>query len=174
MTFDRQGFAKDMENLFNQPGSFLSCTVCHREMPMVDGDGIRYLTHGWPRCCSLTMRLWTAEQVERGEAPLGRLNPTTHARTTDPSTSHEAANRLSDKRTMLRKLLLSYSRPGAWLTAEEVSDRAGYVAADGAWKRVSDLLRLGLLEDTGIKRPGSSGRMQRVLRISEAGRRAVQ
>lgn len=99
------------------------------------------------------------------------LNPTTHARNTDPSTSHTAAARLSDKRTMLRTLLTLYTR---WdLTAEEAAREAGYTAADGAWKRVSDLLRLGLLEDTGEHRPGSSGRGQRVLRITDAGRREI-
>jgi len=66
---------------------------------------------------------------------------------------------------MQARLLAQY-RFGAWFTAEEAAEAAGYTPADGAWKRVSDLVRLGLLVDTGERRKGRSGRSQRVLRAS--------
>lgn len=91
------------------------------------------------------------------------LNPRTHARAADPHTSHTAAARLTDKTTMLRALTAQYHN-GAELTAEEAATRAGYTPADGAWKRISDLLNQGVLEDTGRTRKASSGRSQRVLR----------
>lgn len=106
------------------------------------------------------------------------LDPATHARTSDPATSHAAAAQLSDKATMLRTLLAVYGSEFAGfcdgLTAEESAGVAQYTAADGAWKRVSDLLRAGQLEDTSITRPGSSGRQQRVLRITEQGQQALR
>lgn len=101
-----------------------------------------------------------------------------HARSTDPETSKGAARLLGGKAgTMRHRLLLTYDMDArAWgfgLIAEEAALRCGYTAADGAWKRVSDLLNAGLLEDTGRTRPGSSGRQQRVLRITEKGRAAL-
>ena len=100
------------------------------------------------------------------------VDPRTHARSTDPVTSHDAAARLSDKATMMRRLLRAhYARP---LTAEEASDLCGYDAADGAWKRVSDLANAGLIEDTGQRRTARSGREQVVRAITEAGREALR
>lgn len=96
------------------------------------------------------------------------LNPTTHARVSDPDTSHAAAAALSPKATMLRRLLVAYREYGPQ-TTDEVIVSAGFGPVDGAWKRVSDLLHLGLIEDTGDRRPGLSGRDQRVCQISEAG-----
>jgi len=66
---------------------------------------------------------------------------------------------------MLATLLRAYTDNTDGLTAEEAAAAAGYTAADGAWKRVSDLITAGHLEDTGITRRGSSGRDQRVLRL---------
>lgn len=103
---------------------------------------------------------------------LAELDPHTHARTEDPGTSHAAAAQLSSKRTMMRRLLTQYA--SVWLTAEEAALACGFTAADGAWKRVSDLLNAGLLEDSGQLRTGSSGRAQRVLRITAAGREALR
>ncbi len=100
------------------------------------------------------------------------IDPVTHARTSDPGTSHEAAAKLSDKQTMMRTLLATY-RETNW-TAEEASFVAGYSAEDGAWKRVSDLKRAGWIEPTGATRPGSSGRQQQVCRITDKGREALR
>jgi hypothetical protein len=103
------------------------------------------------------------------------LDPSTHARTTDPSTSHAAARRLTDKATMMRNLLLTFSRAGyEGLTAEQAGHRSGYSAWDGAWKRVSDLKRAGWIEPTGDTTGAISGRQVDVLRITEEGRKQLR
>ena len=91
-----------------------------------------------------------------------------HARNSDPSTSHAAAAALSDKHTMMRTLLLVFASHTA-LTTERACLLAGYTPGDGAWKRVSDLTRMGWIRDTGNTTEGSSGRQQRVLAITEEG-----
>lgn len=99
------------------------------------------------------------------------LDPHTHARTTDPATSHRAAQRLTDKTTMLRRLLWAYAvKP---MTAEEAADYCQYSAEDGAWKRSSDLAARGLIADTDYARPGRSGRLQIVRAITQEGRNAL-
>lgn len=96
------------------------------------------------------------------------------ARSDDPETSHAAARTLSGKAgTMRRTLLEAFDRRGP-MTPEEVSLVAGYGAADGAWKRVSDLKTNGLIEPTGETRPGSQGREQAVLAITTLGRSALR
>lgn len=104
----------------------------------------------------------------------GKPDPRTLARSADPQTSHDAAARLDAGRagTIRRRLLVQFGRfPN--LTADEATSAAGFEPADGAWKRVSDLINLGLIEATGDTRPGSSGREQRVLRVTDAGREAL-
>jgi hypothetical protein len=95
-----------------------------------------------------------------------------HARNTDPATSKEAARRLSDKHTMMRTLLLVFASHDR-LTTERACQLAGYTAADGAWKRVSDLLAKGWVSDTGDTMLGSHGRSQRLLAITVEGRTVV-
>ena len=106
---------------------------------------------------------------------LDQLDPSTHARLDDPATSHAAAARLR-KRTTIIRLLRAYSAaPLHGLTAEEACERAGLTPADGGWKRVSDLQRLGLIEpcvddfNRSVTRTGASGRQQRVLSITGLG-----
>lgn len=91
-----------------------------------------------------------------------------HARNTDPDTSHAAAAALSDKHTMMRTLLLVFAGHDA-LTSERACQLAGYTPADGAWKRVSDLLAKGWLIPTGDTAVGSAGRRQRLLAITTEG-----
>jgi len=98
------------------------------------------------------------------------LTPEKLHRTEDPWTSRAAARQLKAN-TMRRYLLLAFAVIPR--TAEEAAGAAGYTPADGAWKRVSDLLNLGLIEDTGETRTASSGRQQRVLRITAKGREAL-
>lgn len=100
-------------------------------------------------------------------------DPRTLARVTDPETSQTAAWRLSGKAGTMRRVLLECYTHDGGMTAEEAAIRAGFTAEDGAWKRVSDLLNAGLLEDTGETRPGRSGRQQRVLRITTTGSRVA-
>lgn len=104
--------------------------------------------------------------------PWQKPEPRSLARLDDPETSHVAARALSGKAgTMRRALLDAFST--ADLTAEEVQDAAGYVPADGSWKRVSDLGNAKLIEPTGEVRVASTGRPQRVWRITEAGKEAL-
>jgi hypothetical protein len=103
------------------------------------------------------------------------LDPRSHARATDPSTSLNAAVELTDKATMMRNLLYAYRNDmtDGGLTAEEACAAASYTAEDGAWKRVSDLKAAGWIEPTGTTRPGLSGRAQAVCRITDTGRQAL-
>ena len=100
------------------------------------------------------------------------IPPWEHRRNTDPATSHDAAVRLSTAKTQMRRLLTAYRYAG-YCTCEESAAFAGY-EHERATKRVSDLLRLGLIEDTGLRRPGTSGRYQMVCRITPAGREALE
>ena len=101
------------------------------------------------------------------------VEPRTLHRVDDPDTSVEAAHRLDAGRagTIRRQLLATFRTTPR--TAESAAIAAGFDRGDGAWKRVSDLLNAGFLEPTGITANGSSGRPQRVLRITDAGRRAL-
>lgn len=104
-------------------------------------------------------------------AVMPTLEPRTHARRSDPDTSRAAARELSDRATMMRRLLRAYAvRP---MTAEEAASACGYTAESGAWKRVSDLALHGFIEDTGARRPGHSGRAQMVRQITLEGVRAL-
>lgn len=101
------------------------------------------------------------------------FDPESLARRDDPATSHEAAQ-LSQRAISMRiRLLQSYVRHGA-MCAEQAAAVAGYAPADGAWKRVSDLLRLGLLYDTGRTATASSGREQRILALTQKGWQEAQ
>ena len=87
------------------------------------------------------------------------------ARASDPETSKRAAKSL-DANGHLDALAAIFREAGSQgLTAEEAGDRAGF---DGAWKRCSDLLRLGVIVPTGKTRTARSGRAQRVMCIKEA------
>jgi hypothetical protein len=87
------------------------------------------------------------------------------ARASDPETSKMSAKSL-DANGHLEALITIFRKAGSHgLTAEEAGDRAGF---DGAWKRCSDLLRLGVIVPTGRTRTARSGRAQRVMCIKEA------
>jgi len=97
------------------------------------------------------------------------------ARRSDPATSKASARKV-ERESMLRALLMQFAR--ADLTAEEAADQAGIGATDGNWKRVSDLLNAGhiepiIVEGEPLTRPGSSGRQQRVLRVTMSGSDAL-
>ena len=96
-----------------------------------------------------------------------------HARTSDPATSHESAARLADKHTMMRTLLLVFAGHTA-LSAERAAHLAGYGPEDGAWKRVSDLKRLGWVDPTGDTTLSSQGRRVALLAVSEKGRQQLR
>ena len=86
---------------------------------------------------------------------LDLFSSATRARASDPATSHAAARSL-DTRTILGQLCAAYADAGAvGLTDEEAGARIG---KPGAWKRCSDLRRLGYIVATGDTRTGLSGR----------------
>jgi hypothetical protein len=94
-----------------------------------------------------------------GPTTLGGLFAQTHARTTDPPTSKRAADSL-DPRSLMHRLARAYEAAGAaGLTDEEAAAQAGIPTA---WKRCSDLRRLGWIKTSGATRVGSSGRDQMV------------
>lgn len=109
--------------------------------------------------------------IHKGQLTI--YEPTAHARATDPATSHVAAHALADKATMMRALLNVFAGHATGLTAEQACHLAGYGPQHGAWKRVSDLKRAGLVEPTGDTRTASSGRPAAVLAITDEGRTAL-
>lgn len=102
------------------------------------------------------------------------------ARTSDPETSHAGASdvrlRAGSQKALL--LVVFQAHPNG-LTADEAGRLSG-LEHTGYWKRVSDLLRAGLLvealDSSGYPatRPGRSGSAQRVLRITDRGREALR
>lgn len=108
---------------------------------------------------------------ERGWLTDRAPKPKALARKSGPATSKAAAHS-PNRESMLRVLLLAFAQQSA--TAEEAAN-AAEVDAWAASKRVSDLLNAGMIEvavanGKEIQRRGSSGRFQRVLRITDEGR----
>lgn len=98
------------------------------------------------------------------------------ARSTDPETSHEGANNSKSRRESQRRiLLLSYLEAGdKGLTAIEAGISSGLASNPSCcyWKRCSELLAMGLLEEVYdkdglvVKRTNPHSKSaQRVLRI---------
>jgi len=87
-----------------------------------------------------------------------------HARTTDPDTSHAAAEAVTDAtEVQLRVLALLRERPRTDEELIEAYRRAHGIERQGEAKssprkRRSDLTRIGLVVDSGDRRPLSSGR----------------
>jgi hypothetical protein len=74
------------------------------------------------------------------------------ARASDPETSHAGADRIAPKRgTDAARVYAWYLANPSGATAKEYAQRTKH---DGGWKRVSDLLRKGLLRETGEVRDG--------------------
>ena len=97
------------------------------------------------------------------------------ARKSDPATSKVAARGL-ERESMLRALLVAFNDMSS--TSEEAANAAN-VDPWAASKRVSDLLNAGLVEvatanGKDLTRRGSSGKFQRVLRITERGRESLK
>lgn len=103
--------------------------------------------------------------------------PTWHvplARATDPATSHEGARAVRLRASsQAAKLLRCYAAAGErGMTSEEAGIAAG-LAIPGCsyWRRVSYLAEHGLIEQTDETRTSGAGCAQRVLRITDDGRR---
>jgi predicted ArsR family transcriptional regulator len=90
------------------------------------------------------------------------------ARTSDPWTSHAAADsmsayRLNAQQKAILQVLQSNQPP---LAAEQIDDRLGYPA----FRRMSELKRAGLIVDSGEVHTGRSGRGAIKYKITAAGR----
>ena len=84
------------------------------------------------------------------------------ARPLDPSTSHEAAQRVGEFSAKMYKKIYAELLKGEG-TYEELAVRLKF-RTDQLSKRLPEMQRIGIVELTGQKREGSSGRMQRVWR----------
>lgn len=99
--------------------------------------------------------------------PFPEFDPHTHARTTDPDTSHDAAETVTHVAVMRARVYGLYLTHPEGLTDEQLL--AVYSAQHGGSlrslearssprKRRSDLAQQGLLEDSGERRRLTSGR----------------
>ena len=89
-------------------------------------------------------------------------NTLVRSRSTDPSTSHEAAKRVSEFSAQMYKRIMNALEQGEG-TYEELSVRMD-ARLDQLSKRLPEMERLGLIEPTGRTKAGSSGRQQRIWR----------
>lgn len=46
---------------------YLLCRTCDRQQTLTQAEVGRYLSSGWPKCCSYTMSWVTQNQIDRGE-----------------------------------------------------------------------------------------------------------
>jgi hypothetical protein len=61
----RQSISESLDGF----GGFLRCESCGNQRDLKTGDAGNYTATGWPKCCNLTMRWWTQNQIDSGEAP---------------------------------------------------------------------------------------------------------
>jgi len=83
------------------------------------------------------------------------------ARATDPLTSHEAAASVGDVRESQRMVLMMLNAvgPGTDEALVEHAGKVGYpISPSGLRTRRSELVRLGLVEDSGERERLASGR----------------
>lgn len=81
-----------------------------------------------------------------------------------PGTSQEAAFAIKGRSDILRANCLKALSMIGPHTADETADRIGESVL-AVRPRFSELLALGLIEDTGIRRPNASGRNATVWRV---------
>ena len=98
------------------------------------------------------------------------------ARLSDPPTSNDGIGDVLPRAgSQQHRLLLAYGSRPMGLIAEEAAEIAGLnVVGCSYWKRIGELLKAGLLDDTYQERDASTGSAQRVLAISQAGKRAIK
>jgi len=87
--------------------------------------------------------------------------PKTHARSSDPSTSQEAAESIQNLVKRLIDVIHANLKQNGSGTYEEIARRCE-LRNDQVWRRLSDMETMGLAKPTDRIRPGSSGKMQRV------------
>lgn len=115
----------------------------------------------------------TPSLFDEPEAP--ELDHVKRARRTDPRTSHEAAASMTaevlgnEQAKVLRSLAMHTGEAIRDQVATDLSQPAANVS-----RRITDLVTLGLVFDTGRTRLGYSGRNQTVWALTDAGRAKVE
>jgi hypothetical protein len=87
------------------------------------------------------------------------------ARITDPWTSHEAADRVSEITARHYRIIMNALRHGPG-TQYDISDRT-VLMHDQVHKRLPEMERLGMIRLAGYSKPSPSNRMCRVWRIND-------
>ena len=93
-------------------------------------------------------------------------DPKEMARTTDPVTSHEAAEKV-DSRTLELMVLKAIHESPDGLTTDELMRHFPAYGVQTVSPRFAPLLRKGLIYDTGLRRKGASGVCQRVVKSTD-------
>jgi predicted HTH transcriptional regulator len=83
------------------------------------------------------------------------------ARNTDPDTSHDAAR--VNTSTLESRVFEVLNTHGP-MTTEEISRVTG-IDLQSITLRIAPLMRVGILVDTGLRKPGASGRNRRVIGV---------
>lgn len=83
------------------------------------------------------------------------------ARNTDPDTSHEAAK---IQTSTLESMVFEVINTHGPMTTEEIA-RELRIDLQSITPRIAPLMRLGILVDTGLRKPGASGRNRRVIGV---------
>lgn len=88
-------------------------------------------------------------------------------RTNDPDTSHAAANSVdtSQLESMVYEVISKY--PDGCI-ADDVERELAHLRSHSITPRFAPLMRKGFIVDTGERRMASSGRSQRVVKVTEA------
>jgi hypothetical protein len=91
-------------------------------------------------------------------------DPKTLVRRNDPDTSHDAANKVDTSKleALVYRTIGSFGETGC--ISDEVRECFPDLPYSSITARYRALLDKGLIEDTGLRRAGRSGRNQRVLR----------
>ncbi len=94
-------------------------------------------------------------------------HPKKLVRTDDPDTSHAAANSVdtSQLESMVYEVISKY--PDGCI-ADDVERELAHLRSHSITPRFAPLMRKGFIFDTGERRMASSGRSQRVVKVTEA------
>lgn len=126
----------------------------------------RCLRHGKRR-----VRAGGQPAIPRPVATTTPLRPVGLARSTDPDTSHAAAESINP-RGQQERILRTLASLGDGNRFEIAT--AGDLTEYQAGRRLSELSDAGLIAWTGEVRPGETGRAQSVWRVTQAGYRWLQ
>ncbi len=101
------------------------------------------------------------------------FDPERMARTTDPATSHAAAESMREAVARHHWLILGALDQAPRLSAQQIADRTDidYVAVG---KRMAELRRVHMIERTGTTWPNRSGRKADQYRLTERGQGQVE